>query len=128
MRQDAVMTQVFRYVNELMMRRDHSSRRGSRSGQHVLQMVTYNVSPLSPRSGVSLGCSDFCFPTSSHAKHSCDRRCWNGSKTPFRLEYTGKIKESQEAAKTLPPTLSFIQASGEIPFVASISLNHLPSS
>eukprot|EP00526_Cylindrotheca_closterium_P003109 CAMPEP_0113661194 /NCGR_PEP_ID=MMETSP0017_2-20120614/33299_1 /TAXON_ID=2856 /ORGANISM="Cylindrotheca closterium" /LENGTH=1447 /DNA_ID=CAMNT_0000575871 /DNA_START=116 /DNA_END=4457 /DNA_ORIENTATION=+ /assembly_acc=CAM_ASM_000147 len=52
LRQDAIMTQVFRYVNGLMMRRDHSSRPGSRSAQQGLQMVTYNVSPLSPMSGV----------------------------------------------------------------------------
>lgn len=55
MRQDAIMNQVFRYVNGLMMRRgDNSTGKNASSVlQKGLKMVTYNVSPLSPMSGVS---------------------------------------------------------------------------
>jgi tetratricopeptide (TPR) repeat protein len=63
-RQDAVMEQVFGYVNELMTRhtfgqRDSPKSEGS-SGQilastkSTLKLVTYNIIPLSPASGVSI--------------------------------------------------------------------------
>jgi hypothetical protein len=62
-RQDAVMSQVFTYVNELMLRRAGSAgnmsnpsegnRRAARLVRHKLEMVTYNIVPLSPASGVS---------------------------------------------------------------------------
>ena len=62
-RQDAVMSQVFTYVNELMLRRTGSAgnmsnpsegnRRAARLVRHKLRMVTYNIVPLSPASGVS---------------------------------------------------------------------------
>lgn len=47
LRQDAIMNQVFTYVNGLMMRRsrDHHATNG-------LKIVTYHVSPLSPVAGV----------------------------------------------------------------------------
>lgn len=60
-RQDAVMEQVFTYVNELMRRQDdggatQSSRAETkasvRSSRQELRMVTYNIIPLSPASGV----------------------------------------------------------------------------
>jgi len=60
-RQDAVMEQVFMYVNELMRRpngrsstessHDRSIARSS-CQQQELRMVTYNIIPLSPASGV----------------------------------------------------------------------------
>ena len=60
-RQDAIMSQVFTYVNNLMMRRDTASQlkdpsvRGDIKGgvQRKLKMVTYQIVPLSPASGVS---------------------------------------------------------------------------
>jgi hypothetical protein len=51
-RQDAVMEQVFTYVNELM-RGEHNADPRSQN----LRMVTYNIIPLSPASGVSVCCS-----------------------------------------------------------------------
>lgn len=55
LRQDAIMNQVFSYVNGLMMRRGDgfASKVSSSCFQKGLKMVTYNVSPLSPMSGVS---------------------------------------------------------------------------
>lgn len=53
-RQDAIMSQVFRFVNSLMSRRRATSDRntGSKPFRHRLQMATYTVVPLSPASGV----------------------------------------------------------------------------
>lgn len=125
MRQDAIMTQVFRYVNGLMMRRDHSSRPGSRSAQQGLQMVTYNVSPLSPMSGVSIHCSDFSSMLCLIQNILVVRRYWSGSKIPFRLEVMKRIPEHQGAPKDLALIPGCIQASGEIPCVGFILVNHL---
>eukprot|EP00934_Nitzschia_sp_Nitz4_P002999 Nitzschia sp. Nitz4//scaffold58_size112336//77092//87879//NITZ4_004044-RA/size112336-snap-gene-0.158-mRNA-1//1//CDS//3329555022//2989//frame0 len=51
-RQDAIMTQVFTFVNNIMKRRE-ATVRGSRSlNPHSLRIITYNVVPLSPASGV----------------------------------------------------------------------------
>jgi ataxia telangiectasia mutated family protein len=50
-RGDAVMLQVFGYVNELMMMRGSS--RGKEGKRAPLRVVTYSVVPLSPRNGVS---------------------------------------------------------------------------
>jgi hypothetical protein len=50
-RGDAVMLQVFGYVNELMMMRGSS--RGKEGRRAPLRVVTYSVVPLSPRNGVS---------------------------------------------------------------------------
>ncbi|CAJ1910219.1 unnamed protein product [Cylindrotheca closterium] len=77
LRQDAIMTQVFRYVNGLMMRRDHTSRPGSRSAQQGLQMVTYNVSPLSPMSGVLEWVED----TIPFGDYEEDKRTQRGNKS-----------------------------------------------
>jgi serine-protein kinase ATM len=54
-RQDAVMEQVFGYVNELMRRRSESSfgGQGGETLQGNFRVVTYNIVPLSPASGVS---------------------------------------------------------------------------
>ena len=62
-RQDAIMSQVFTYVNNLMKRRTNTTSVSSEdpsilktvAGQsrHRLNMATYNVLPLSPSSGVS---------------------------------------------------------------------------
>jgi hypothetical protein len=49
-RGDAVMMQVFGYVNELMMVRGSS--RGKERKPAPLRVVTYSVVPLSPRNGV----------------------------------------------------------------------------
>lgn len=54
-RQDAVMEQVFGYVNELLRRRRGRSDRSSISGNRDLRVVTYNIVPLSPAAGVSMG-------------------------------------------------------------------------
>lgn len=68
-RQDAVMEQVFGYVNELMARNVQGSTGSSHalashaSSQSALRVVTYNIVPLSPTFGVS--------PTS----HTRMRRC-----------------------------------------------------
>mmetsp|Transcript_46714 Transcript_46714/g.52047 ORF Transcript_46714/g.52047 Transcript_46714/m.52047 type:complete len:3191 (+) Transcript_46714:200-9772(+) len=60
-RQDAIMSQVFTYVNNLMKRRNTekcssevlgSSKTVKRRTRHNLKMVTYNIHPLSPSSGV----------------------------------------------------------------------------
>lgn len=53
-RQDAIMSQVFNFVNGLMLRRRSTSERktGSKPFPHRLRMATYNVVPLSPASGV----------------------------------------------------------------------------
>jgi ataxia telangiectasia mutated family protein len=60
-RQDAIMSQVFTYVNNLMKRRNSNKMPGegpsnsdtvTRRTRHKLNMVTYNVLPLSPSSGV----------------------------------------------------------------------------
>ena len=53
-RQDAIMSQVFKVVNSLMERRrpDADRKTGPRSLYHQLRMATYNVVPLSPASGV----------------------------------------------------------------------------
>jgi len=60
-RQDAIMSQVFTYVNNLMKRRTNNSvfvDGGNTldafvgSFRHQLKMITYNVLPLSPSSGV----------------------------------------------------------------------------
>ena len=52
-RQDAVMQQIFRYVNSLM-KRLRLRRPGKKSGQltQKLQLVTYNIVPLNPNSGI----------------------------------------------------------------------------
>ena len=61
-RQDAIMSQVFTYVNNLMKTRktdnvssedSGSSKAVKRRTRHNLKMVTYNILPLSPSSGVS---------------------------------------------------------------------------
>ena len=58
-RQDAIMSQVFTYVNNLMKRRTNSSdesrnlKNAGRQTRRRLNMITYNVMPLSPSSGVS---------------------------------------------------------------------------
>ncbi len=58
-RQDAIMSQVFTYVNNLMKRRTNSSdesrtlKSAGRQTRRRLNMITYNVMPLSPSSGVS---------------------------------------------------------------------------
>jgi hypothetical protein len=61
-RQDAIMSQVFTYVNNLMKTRNTdnvssedlgSSKAVKRRTRHNLKMVTYNILPLSPSSGVS---------------------------------------------------------------------------
>lgn len=59
-RQDAIMSQVFSYVNKLMDRRDDITPQGSASSgvgpkrtRRKLKMVTYNILPLNPTSGVS---------------------------------------------------------------------------
>lgn len=70
-RQDAVMQQVFCYVNELMKRRDESSSTGNTHGSNPasrggiprtlkeqLNVVTYSIVPLSPTSGVLEWVSD----------------------------------------------------------------------
>lgn len=49
LRQDAIMMQVFTYVNGLMMRRSSDHHRTNR-----LKIVTYNVLPMSPQTGVSV--------------------------------------------------------------------------
>ena len=58
-RQDAVMEQVFVYVNELMRRQDDGGARSENItntsvAQKELRMVTYNIIALSPASGVSV--------------------------------------------------------------------------
>ncbi|CAB9503037.1 protein kinase TEL1 [Seminavis robusta] len=50
-RQDAVMEQVFTYVNELMSRRGEAGSPGTKA-RSDLNLVTYNIIPLSPASGV----------------------------------------------------------------------------
>ena len=52
-RQDAVMQQIFRYVNSLMKRLRLLSS-GKKSGQFTqkLQLVTYNIVPLNPNTGI----------------------------------------------------------------------------
>ena len=59
-RQDAIMSQVFSYVNKLMDRCDDtmSPTRGSfgvdpMRTRRKLKMITYNILPLNPTSGVS---------------------------------------------------------------------------
>lgn len=61
-RQDAIMSQVFNYVNNIMKVRNTvysssgdqaSSKAAKRRTRHNLKMVTYNILPLSPSSGVS---------------------------------------------------------------------------
>ena len=61
-RQDAIMSQVFTYVNNLMKRKSNSGVRYDESrtfktfaehNRRRLTMITYNVLPLSPSSGVS---------------------------------------------------------------------------
>jgi len=62
-RQDAIMEQVFGYVNELMSRRGESSAEdegqndsgkvGRVAAKSMLKVATYNIVPLSPASGVS---------------------------------------------------------------------------
>lgn len=61
-RQDAIMSQVFTYVNNLMKRRTNTSvssedpsisKTITGHSRHRLKMATYNVLPLSPSSGVS---------------------------------------------------------------------------
>jgi ataxia telangiectasia mutated family protein len=47
LRQDAIMNQVFTYVNGLMMRRGDNPK-----DKKKLKIITYHVSPLSPMSGV----------------------------------------------------------------------------
>ena len=54
LRQDAIMTQVFTYVNGLMMRRSSDRHRTNR-----LKIVTYNVLPMSPQTGVSFFVLDY---------------------------------------------------------------------
>ena len=53
MRQDAVMQQVFRYVNSLMkrLRPGHSGKKPALTIRK-LQLVTYNIVPLDPKTGV----------------------------------------------------------------------------
>jgi ataxia telangiectasia mutated family protein len=61
-RQDAIMSQVFTYVNNLMKTRNNHTisredpgtlKTAARNTRHKLKMITYNVLPLSPSSGVS---------------------------------------------------------------------------
>ena len=61
-RQDAIMSQVFTYVNNLMKRKTNSRIRNDEPRnlktfaghtRRSLTMITYNVLPLSPSSGVS---------------------------------------------------------------------------
>ena len=52
-RQDAVMEQVFGYVNELLRRSRGCSDRSSFSANRDFRVVTYNIVPLSPAAGVS---------------------------------------------------------------------------
>lgn len=59
-RQDAIMSQVFSYVNKLMDRNDDTKSTGpirfgmgQRRARRKLKMVTYNILPLNPTSGVS---------------------------------------------------------------------------
>lgn len=60
-RQDATMEQIFNFVNSLMSRRESEQGGNSaRSGQKRLRMVTYNIIPLSPSTGVSFELSPFC--------------------------------------------------------------------
>ena len=58
-RQDAVMEQVFGYVNELLSKPIEGKRPGYRSRQE-LTLATYNVVPLSRQAGVSCNCSLRC--------------------------------------------------------------------
>lgn len=53
-RQDAIMSQVFKAVNSLMVRRkpDADQKTGPKRSPHRLRMARYNVVPLSPASGV----------------------------------------------------------------------------
>jgi serine-protein kinase ATM len=53
-RQDAVMEQVFCYVNELLRRRRGWSGRSSFSRNRDFRVVTYNIVPLSPAAGVRM--------------------------------------------------------------------------
>ena len=50
------MPAVFTYVNDLMRRQDaeNSIPGGNRNASKDLRMVTYNIIPLSPASGVSV--------------------------------------------------------------------------
>jgi serine-protein kinase ATM len=51
-RKDAVMQQVFRYVNSMMKRTRAKGSRKSAITTRKLQLVTYNIIPLSPNTGV----------------------------------------------------------------------------
>ena len=53
LRQDAIMSQVFNYVNSVVARHDAVIKSQS-IAREQLRMVTYNVLPLSPASGVSM--------------------------------------------------------------------------
>jgi ataxia telangiectasia mutated family protein len=100
-RQDAVMSQVFTYVNELMLRRAGSAgnmsspsegnRRAARLVRHKLRMVTYNIVPLSPASGVSpffaLAAAIVLIIIFSH-RNAPTCRYLNGWKTPWASEIT----------------------------------------
>jgi ataxia telangiectasia mutated family protein len=54
-RQDAIMQQVFKYVNDLMTDREKKGcLKPSKMLQNKLKLVTYHIVPLSPITGVSL--------------------------------------------------------------------------
>jgi hypothetical protein len=112
-RQDAIMSQVFSYVNELMMRRGgqntHSVNRSmgkrgyspaSRVVKHRLRLICYNIVPLSPASGVSGFISREAILTMHGILSACIVyvvfvRCWNGSRTPYLSANTCAIREGK---------------------------------
>jgi len=100
-RQDAVMEQVFRYVNELMARQgnemkvDSSSTNKARTfSKGLLKVFTYEIIPLSPASGVSARLVSFVYTASldPNELHFFEHRSYNGSKTRFHSETTLSIK------------------------------------
>jgi ataxia telangiectasia mutated family protein len=126
-RQDAVMQQVFCYVNELMKRRDEASIMGgargsnsaSRSGitralKHHLNVVTYSIVPLSPTSGVLEWAKDT-RPFGDIVKTGVHSRYYPGEWTYGKCKdlmmnattATEKRKQFDEICKNVTPAFRF---------------------
>jgi len=105
-RQDAIMSQVFTYVNNLMKRRNNTnedpncSKTVSRRTRHKFKMITYNILPLSPSSGIlewvegtqpmTSFLNDQFGRVGSHSRYFPDE--WSGDQCRFSLQKCTKSK------------------------------------
>ncbi|KAG7361239.1 phosphatidylinositol 3- and 4-kinase [Nitzschia inconspicua] len=108
-RQDAIMSQIFNYVNVLMARgvgeKGKSQLAGTRRGSRKIKIATYNISPLSPMSGVlewvhdTIPLMDYIEGTNSaHSRYYPNewdhRMCWRHMKGESQVSKKTQSRES----------------------------------